>query len=45
MTLRAQVFKEGEATPKTGKMRSSLRTQEPEKIAEALYCLMYGGAN
>jgi hydroxymethylbilane synthase len=43
MTLRAQVFKEGEATPKTGKVRSSLRIQEPEKVAEALYCLMYGG--
>jgi hydroxymethylbilane synthase len=43
MTLRAQVFEEGNETPKTGNVRLSLRTQEPEKIAEALYCLMYGG--
>lgn len=45
MTLRAQVFKEGKAMPKTGKLRSSLRTQEPEKISEALYCWMYGREN
>jgi len=45
MTLRAQVFKEGEATPKTGNVRSSLRTQEPEQVAAALYCRMYGRAN
>jgi hydroxymethylbilane synthase len=45
LTLRAQVFKEGEATPKAGKVRSSLRAQEPEKISEALYCWMYGREN
>jgi porphobilinogen deaminase len=45
MTLCAQVFQEGEAMPKTGKVRSSLRTQEPEKISEALYCWMYGREN
>jgi hydroxymethylbilane synthase len=42
LTLRAQVFKEGEATPKRGKVRLSLRSQEPEKISESLYCFMYG---
>ncbi len=42
MTLRAQVFEEGEAKPKTGDMRSSLRVEEPEAIAEALYISMYG---
>jgi hydroxymethylbilane synthase len=42
MLLRAQVFEEGSETPKTGNLRSSLRTQEPENIAEALYGLMYG---
>lgn len=45
MILRAQVFEEGNKTPKTGNLRSSLRTQEPEKIAEALYGLLYGGEN
>jgi hydroxymethylbilane synthase len=45
LTLRAQVFKEGEATPKTGKVRSSLRTQKPEKVSETLYCWMYGREN
>ena len=45
MTLRAQVFEEGNATPKTGKVRLSLCTQEPEKVAEALYCWMYGREN
>lgn len=42
MRLRAQVFEEGDPTPKTGNVRSSLRTQEPEKVSEALYCWMYG---
>jgi len=45
LILRAQVFKEGEATPKTGKVRSSLRTQKPEKVSESLYCWMYGREN
>lgn len=42
MTLRAQVFEEASVEPKTGKERSSLREQEPERISAALYGFMYG---
>jgi len=42
MTLRAQVFREGEPEPKIGILRSPLGAQEPEGIAEALYNSMYG---
>ena len=42
MTLRAQVFGRPDEPPRTGKIRSSLQTQSPENISEALYALMYG---
>ena len=45
MTLRAQVFQEGEAAPKMGKIRTSLHGEEPENVSEALYGLMYGSEN
>jgi hydroxymethylbilane synthase len=45
MTLRAQVFEDANLSPKTGKVRSSIQTQEPETIAAALYIWMYGREN
>jgi porphobilinogen deaminase len=42
MTLQAQVFEADNRAPKLGKVHSSLRTQEPEKISIALYDWMYG---
>jgi hydroxymethylbilane synthase len=45
MTLRAQVFEGAHLEPKTGKVRSSLRTQEPEAIAACLYTWMYDREN
>jgi len=42
MTLRAQVFSRPAEQPQTGKVRSFLGTQAPEKISAALHALMYG---
>ena len=41
MALRAQVFAEGESTPKEGKVRSQVGTEAPEKLARILYSWMY----
>jgi hydroxymethylbilane synthase len=42
MTLQAQVFEATDVEPKMGKVRSSLREEEPEKVSAALHALMYG---
>jgi hydroxymethylbilane synthase len=42
MTLQAQVFDKPNEPPKTGKVRSSLGTQAPEKLSAALHARMYG---
>jgi uroporphyrinogen III methyltransferase/synthase len=42
ITLRAQVFGRSDEPPQTGQVRSSLRTQAPEKISAALHAWMYG---
>jgi hydroxymethylbilane synthase len=42
MTLQAQVFSPLDEAPRTGKVRSSLRTQPPENVSAALYAWMYG---
>lgn len=41
MALRAQVFAEGEPTPKEGKVRSQVGIETPEKLARTLYSWMY----
>lgn len=42
MTLRAQVFQPPAIEPLTGRVQSSSRTNEPNKVAAALHSLMYG---
>jgi hydroxymethylbilane synthase len=42
MTLQAQVFQINENDPRTGKVRSSLWSAEPETVSAALHASMYG---
>ncbi|HEV3408681.1 MAG TPA: hydroxymethylbilane synthase [Chthoniobacterales bacterium] len=42
MTLRAQVFAEGEFEPKAGMLRMPVAEQQPEQLAAALFQSMYG---
>ncbi|HEY2615672.1 MAG TPA: hydroxymethylbilane synthase [Chthoniobacterales bacterium] len=42
MTLRAQIFEQANAAPRSGGVRLSLQTEEPKQIAATLFNQMYG---